>query len=249
MRPVVEEERLRFELHDGVVERLRGQPRVLAGSAALLLGGIVAVVLAAAPSLWVPADISRFNAAVALLDREGDLQPVVDAFIAVADEARDERIKSASLYNAGTLLVDPSLSRLSRERFGSFIAAVFSTDITMDRLMHDMEFDSELELVNLFTEQTRRYVQAEQLLKAAIRAGPVDADMGRNLELLGKTRRAIARSLAQLARLGDDAPGAQQMLSQTVVDLRLLMEAELPDDYAKFDEGKDDRSYFIMEKF
>lgn len=249
LRPVVAEERLQRELHDDPVERLRRQPRVLTAAAGLLLGGIVAFILAIAPSLWVPADINAYNEAVGLLEEGGDLQPVVDTFIALAEDASDNRIRSASLYNAGTLLADPSLSRLSRDRFRNFMAAIFLADITLDRLMHDMELDSELELVNLLTELTRRYVQAEQLLKAAIRAGPVDADMGRNLEILGKIRRAIAHSLARLARLGDDAPGAQQMLSQTVIDLRLLMEAELPDDYAKFDEGKDDRSYFIMEKF
>ena len=82
-----------------------------------------------------------------------------------------------------------------------------------------------------------------------MRADPVDPDVRRNLELLGKTRRAIARSVAQLASLGDDAPGTQQLLSQTVIDLRVLMETELPDDYARLDEGKDDRDYFILEKF
>jgi hypothetical protein len=39
------------------------------------------------------------------------------------------------------------------------------------------------------------------------------------------------------------------MLNQTVIDLKLLMEAELPEDYAKQDEGKDDREYFILERF
>ncbi|MBT8099452.1 MAG: hypothetical protein KJO82_06860, partial [Gammaproteobacteria bacterium] len=224
-------------------------PRVLAASAGLLIASILAFVLAASPSLWIPKDIERFNAAVELFEQGGDLQVVVDTFVAVADGATDNRVRSASLYNVGTLLVDARLSRLSRDQQRNFMQAVFSPDITMDRLLHDMELDAEFELVTLVTELTRRYVQAEQNLKAAIRAGPVDPDMGRNLEVIGKTRRAIAGSLARLARLGDDTPGSQQMLSQTVIDLRLLMETELPDDYARLDEGKDDRDYFIMEKF
>jgi hypothetical protein len=112
-----------------------------------------------------------------------------------------------------------------------------------------MELDAEFELLTLLTELTRQYVQAEAVLKGAVRADPLNSDARRNLELVAKIRRGIARSLTQLISEGEQNGGTQQMLNQTVIDLKLLMEAELPEDYAKQDEGKDDREYFILERF
>ena len=249
LRPVVEEERLQHEMHNRFVERIGRQPRVLAACAALVLSVVTAFILAVQPSLWVSGDIRSYNATVAMLDEAADVQGAIDAFVALADATGDPRVSSASLYNVGTLLVDPRLSRLSREQYRNFLNAVFLSDISLDRLLHDIEIDTEFELVTLLTELTRQYVKAEQMLETAVRTDPADPDTRRNLEVLGKTRRAIAHSLARLASLGDDTAGTQQLLSQTVIDLRLLMEAELPDDYARLDEGKDDRDYYIMEKF
>lgn len=249
LAPVVEEDRLRRETHDDLVTRLRQQPAVLAASAGLALAVVIAFLLAALPSLWLPADIQRYNAAVELLADSDDVQQAVDAFTELADASQHLRVRSASLYNLGTLLADPRLARLSRDQYENFLRAIFLPEITLELLLHDMELDAEFELITLLTELTRQYVQAEQTLQAAVRLLPDDPDAGRNLELLGKLRRAISRSLARLIEQGEDSTGTQQMLSQTIIDLRLLMEAELPDDYAKLDEGKDDRDYFIMEKF
>ena len=52
-----------------------------------------------------------------------------------------------------------------------------------------------------------------------------------------------------MVQQGEEGTGSQELLSQSMIDLQLLMEAELPEDFAKQDEGKDDRAYFIMEKF
>ena len=249
LRPVVEEERLQRETHARFIDRIGRQPRVLAACAALVLTAITAIILAVKPSLWVPGDIRNYNATVAMLDEAADIQEAIDAFGALADATGDSRVRSASLYNIGTLLVDPRLSRLSHDQYRNFLDTVFLADITLDGLLHDMDIDAEFELVTLLTELTRQYVKAERMLEAAVRANPADPDTRRNLEILGKTRRAIARSIARIASLGEDISGEQQMLSQTVIDLRLLMEAELPDDYARLDEGNDDRDYFIMEKF
>ncbi len=249
LAPVIAAARLERETHAGWLERLQSQPWFLGASAALLIVAIVTLWLAAAPSAWLSDDIRRYNAAVAALEADTDLREAVDAFAALGDAADDARVRSAAFYNLGTLLVDPRLTRLSREQYRNFLQAIFLPDITLDLLLHDLELDAEFELITLLTELTRQYVQAEQALEAAIRAGPPEPDMGRNLELLGKTRRAIGRSLAQLVTDGEAGAGAQQMLSQTVIDLRLLMEAELPDDYAKLDEGKDDSDYFILEQF
>ena len=247
--PMVREELLRRELQDSPVERLRGQPRLLGYAALLAVTGAAALVLAAVPGTWVPADIRSYNTAARQLESGDDLQGAYDAFVALAENAADVRVQAAALYNAAGLMVDPRLAGLSRERFDNFRNAIFLPDVTLDRFLHDMEMDAEFELVTLLTELTRRYVQAEQAMRAAVRVAPGDGDARRNLEILSKIRRAIGRSLSSMTRPDADSSGSQQMVSQAVIDLMLLMEAELPDDFAKQDEGKDDRDYFILEKF
>lgn len=249
LTPVVEKERLQREMRDSPVGRLRRQPLVLAAGVVLTVSALVALVLAAAPAAWVATDIKAYNAAVGLVQDDADPRAALEAFLELKETTEDLRVKAASYYNAGTLTVDPRLARLSRAQYDNFLRAIFVPDTTLDRLLHDMELDAEFELLTLLTELTRQYVQAEELLKAAVRTDPRDRNARRNLELLGKIRRAIGRSLAGMVRQGEQSSGAQQMLGQTVIDLELLMEAELPDDYARQDEGKDDRDYFIMERF
>ena len=249
LAPMVAEERLKREVHEDFFERLRQQPAVMAASGMLLVAVLVAFTLAALPSVWLSPDLKQYNAAVELLNAEGNLQQAAEAFSALSEVSEDPGVRSAALYNFGTLLADRRMTRLSREQHDNFLQAMFLPEVTLGRLLHDMEMDAEFELVTLLTELTRQYVQAEQALKASARVAPADPDTGRNLEILGKLLRAIAGSIAQLVKQGEEGVGSQQMLSQTIIDLKLLMEAELPDDYAKIDEGKDDRDYFIMERF
>jgi hypothetical protein len=249
LAPVVRAARLERERHDRFGARLRRQPAVIGIAGALAVAAAAALLLAALPGAWVASDVRDYNGAVGMLEDEDDPQAALDAFLALTDRAAGRKVAAAALYNAGTLLGDFRLMRLSRNQYQNFLYAIFRTDVTLDRLMHDMELDAESELVTLLTELTRRYVQAGDLLKAAVRADPDDADARRNLEILAKIRTAIGRSLESIVRRGEAGDGTEQMLSQTVIDLRLLMEAEFPDEYAREDEGKDDRDYFIMERF
>ena len=249
LAPLLAKDRMQREMLPSPAERLRQQPAVLAGGVALLLAAFLMAVLAAVPAAWLAGDIRQYNAAVDSLERDTDLREVLQEFSAIADTADDRRVKSAAYYNLGSLLVHPSQSRMSREQRRDLLQAIFHADISLDLLLHELELDAEFELITLLSETTRQYVQAEQALQAAITAGPYDSDMGRNLELLSKTRQAIARSLARLIAKAVVDAGSQEALSQTVIDLKVLMETELPDDYARLDEGKDDRNYFIMERF
>ncbi len=247
--PEVEADRLEREQAGSALARLRAQPGVLAAVTVLGAAGIAAFLLAATPLAWLAPDVRAYNDAVAVLEEEGDAAAALDAFLLVADRAADERVRAAALYNAGTLLPDFRLTRLSRDQYQAFRTAIFLPGITLARLMHDLELDAEFELVTLLTELTRRHVQAEDALKGAVRLLPGDADVSRNLEIVAKLRRAIARTLAALVREADPGDSEGQMLGQTVIDLEMLMETELPDDVAREDEGKDDRAYFIMERF
>ena len=247
--PMVHAERLERERADRFAERLRGQPGVLVGVAGMVIAALAALLLAAMPSVWIASEVRDYNEAVGRLEGDADPQAAFDAFVALSDSASGSRIRAASLYNAGTLLGDFRLMRVSRDQYDNFLRAIFLTDLTLDRLMHDMDLDAEFELVTLLTEMTRRYVQAEDLLKATERVDPDDADARRNLEVFTKIRAAIARSLQGFVQQGEQGDGTEQMLSQTVIDLQLLMETELPDEFAREDEGKDDRDYFILERF
>lgn len=249
LAPMVETDRLERETHEPFIQRLQREPVLFATSIFLVLTALSAFVLAALPSTWLPADLKNYNAAVAQQNGGVEIRDVVTLFSDLADISENPRVRAASLYNLGTLLADPRMTRMSREQHENFLRAIFLPDINMNLLLHDLELDSEAELLTLLTELTRQYVQAEHALKAAAQVQPHDVDTGRNLEILGKLRRAIGQSLAKLIEQGDQSDGSQQMLSQTVIDLMLLMEAELPDDYAKLDAGKDDRDYFIMERF
>ena len=249
LAPEVEADRLAREETGGGIARLRAEPRVLAAGTVLGAVGIAALALGAMPSAWLAADVRAYNDAVAVLEDQGDAAAALDAFLLLADRAGDERVRAAALYNAGTLLPDFRLTRLSRDQYEAFRTAIFLPGITLARLMHDLELDAEFELVTLLTELTRRHVQAEDALKSAVRLLPADADVSRNLEIVAKLRRAIARTLAALVSQADPGDGEGQMLGQTVIDLEMLMETELPDDVAREDEGKDDRAYFIMERF
>lgn len=246
--PMVQEDRLQREAHGSLVDRLRRQPIAFLGGSALAAAGVVALLLAAVPSAWLSKDIRDYNALVGRLEAN-ELEAALDGFLDLGELASDPRVRAASLYNTGTLLADPRQSRLSRAQHDNFLRAIYVPEITLSRMLHDMELDAEFELLTLLTELTRQYVQAEAVLKGAVRADPLNSDARRNLELVAKIRRGIARSLTQLISEGEQNGGTQQMLNQTVIDLKLLMEAELPEDYAKQDEGKDDREYFILERF
>ncbi len=249
LEPLVEAGRLRREREERPIERLRQLPRVQAAAIGLVLAAVLSLTFAVAPSSWLAEDITAYNAAVKLLEESADPQAALDAFLVLADRADEPRVRAASLYNSGTLLGDFRLMRLSRSQYENFLHAVFLPEVTLGRLLHDMELDAEFELVTLLNDITRRYVQAEAALKAAVRADPLNADARRNLEIFAKIRGAIARSLDSLVRQGEEGDGSEQMLSQTVIDLKMLMDSELPEEFAREDEGKDDRDYYIMERF
>lgn len=249
LRPMVDAARLEREALDHPRQRLRRHRPVLVVTGGMFLAALCALAFALWPSVWIPQAAKQYNDASALFAATGDVEPAIDGFARIAETAKDARVEAASLYNLGTLMASPLRSRLSREQHRNFLHAIFLPDISMSRFLHDVELETEAELLTMLSEITRQYVQAEQALRAAARVGPVDASISRNLELLGKIRRAIGRSIQQLISEAESQIGREQMLGQTVIDLKLLMETELPDEFSKTDDGKDDRSYFIMERF
>lgn len=247
--PLVTEERLRREKLPSFAMRLRREPAVLATGTCLIISAVALFALAALPSTWVSSELLRYNMAAEMLENDDMLEQSFTEFSILAKDAEDEMVRAASLYNLGALLTDPRLSGQSPSQQRELLNAIFGSGITLDRLLHALELDAEFELLGILTDTARRYVQAETAMKAAVRLTPQDTDARRNLEILGKVRRALANTVAQLIDEGEQSAGLIDMQQQTIIDLQRLMEVEMPEDFARLEEGKDDTNYFILEQF
>ena len=249
LEPLVSEAEMRRQQQPSLSMRLRKQPAILATSISLGIFASVLFTLAALPSSWVSTDVLRYNMATRMLLTDETLEQGFNGFSALAKDAEDESVKAASFYNHGVLLTDPRWSGQAPQQQQDLLDAIFLPGITLDQLLHSLELDAEFELLTILTDSARRYVQAEAAMKAAVRLSPDDADIKRNLEILGKIRRALGNTLAQIVREGEKSTGLTEMRQQTIIDLKTLMEIELPEDFAKHDDGKDDTNYFILERF
>jgi hypothetical protein len=249
LEPMVSEDRLRRERLPSPAMRLRSEPVAMATAIFLAISAGTLFALAVQPSSWLSPDVLRYNLATAMLENDESVEQSFSEFSALGKGADDEMVRAASLYNVGALLIDPRLSGQSSERQRVLLNAIFLPEITLDRLLHDLELDAVTELLGILTYAARRYVQAETALKAAVRITPDDSDVRRNLEILGKVRRALADTLARLIEQGEQSAGLIEMQAQTIIDLQRLMEVEMPEDFAKLEEGKDDTNYFILEQF
>ena len=249
LAPLVAEDELKRELEPSFATRLRRVPVVLATSAFLVVSATAMFALAAKPSAWLSSDVLRYNNAAAMLGNDETLERGYAEFSALAQDAEDEMVKSASLYNTATLITDPRISGQPPLQQRELLTAIFLPGITLDQLLHALEVDAEFELLGILSDTARRYVQAEAEMKAAVRIRPNDPDIRRNLEILGKVRRALANTLARLINDGEQSSGRVEMMQQTIIDLRRLMELDMPEDFARMVEGKDDTNYFILEQF
>ena len=249
LAPLVTEQQLRRELLPSVGMRLRGEPVVLATGILLIVSATALFTLAALPSSWLSSDVLRYNLATGMIANDETLEQGFAEFSTLSKDAGDERVKAASFYNQAALLTDPRLSGQPPLQQRELLTAIFLPTITLDRLLHALEIDAEFELLTILADSARRYVQAEAAMKAAVRISPEDADIRRNLEILGKIRRALANTLSQLVNEGEQSAGLVQMQQQTIIDLKRMMEVEMPEDFARLEEGKDDTNYFILEQF
>lgn len=247
--PMVATEQLEREEIVTLSKRLRRYPKVLLSATFLLFMAAIIFLLATRPSEWLSPDLRQYNQAVGLAANEATLHEALSQFENLAEEAKDQRIRAAALYNLGTILVKPRLAGLTTRQYDELLNLLFLPKVTLEILLHELELDAEFELLTILTDVTRRQVAAEQALKTAVLLRPSDAQARRNLELLTKIRKALGNTVAQLARQDGTENGPQAVSRQTIIDLKRLMETELPEDFAKSEEGKDDRHYFIMEGF
>ena len=249
LEPLVSAERLLREQQPSFAMRLKQKPGVLATGASLAAIAVVMIVLAALPSVWVASDVRRYNDAIRLIEQDEDLEEAYVQLALLADDTDEEILRAASLYNLGTLGADHRMAAVSELQQRAFLRAIFMPEITLDKMLHALELDAEAELLTMLGDSVRRYVEAEEAMKGAVRISPDHEDSRRNLEILGKVRRALADTLTQLLQQSEQGDGSVEMQRQSVIDLRMLMETELPEEFSKLDAGKDDSNYLILEGF
>ncbi len=249
LEPLISAERLLREEQPSFAMRLKQNPGVVATGSSLAVIAAVMIVLAALPSVWVASDVRRYNEAIRLIEQDEDLEEAYLQLALLADDTDDDIVRAASLYNLGTLRADHRLAALTELQQQEFLRAIFMPGKTLDRMLHALEMDAEAELLTMLGDSVRRYVEAEEAMKGAVRISPDHEDGRRNLEILGKVRRALGDTLTQLLQQNEQGEGSVEMQRQSVIDLRKLMETELPEDFSKLDAGKDDSNYLILEGF
>jgi hypothetical protein len=247
---LVEEEQLHREAEPSLLNRLKQQPYVIITSSTLVAISLILFTTAAFPSLWISADIARYNQSVRAINNEFSLHSGYEQLTVIADQVKDERVKAAAFYNAGTLVTNPRLSRIDPARHEALLQVMFQEQkIFLDALLHAIDIDDEFELITILTDTARRLTQGEIAMKSAIRISPDDVDIQRNFELLVKRRKAYADTIKRLLE-EEDAVGMGEVMSQALIDIEAMMEMEMPDEYSEMEKkGKDDKSYFIMERF
>ena len=248
---IVEEQRLQREQEPSFKARLLQQPRVLSTAGVALTFASVMFVLAARPSLLLSPDVARYNEAYQLIEDRSTIDKGYGLMSEILEQIEDERIKSAALYNIGTLATQPVILNQNPDQHLALLKVMFQEEqIFVEPLLHSLGLNAEVEILALFTDTAHALNQGEAALKAAIRLSPDDGNAKRNLEMLGKRRRALAETIQELLTVPEEeGAGEGELQRQTLVDLEVLMEMEMPDEYAELEEGKDNKDYFIMEGF
>ncbi len=121
--------------------------------------------------------------------------------------------------------------------------------VFMDALLHSLDMEDPFLLVAIIRDSIRFLTQGETALKSAIRITPDDAEIGRNLELVQKRRKAYAETILELLQEGEENSGMGELQRQSLMDLEQFMQMEMPEEFAELEEGKDDKDYFILEGF
>lgn len=247
--PLVDEKRLQREHEMRMLARLGRAPCGVAAGLLAAAASIAMLVLAALPSLTLLRDVQDYNLLATTKPDAGHEPTLAARYRELAERARLDVVRANSYYNAGSLLAAARPGFLDRDRLRDLKAAIFRGKVTLDLLLHEAELDAEFELATLLGSFARNQQEATQALEAALAAEPGHRAAARNLEIVLKTRHALARSLDELLAKADVGPADRQALSQTMIDLRVLMETALPDPRGATDAGKDDSEYYIMEQF
>lgn len=253
LSPLVDEARLKREMEPGFAVRLLQQPGILAVAAGMAAASALALSLAHRPSAWQSPDLERYNEAVVnmLQGRYSTDEPqYAEELSKLGEESRVKRIRTAALYNAGTLRANrafAALSRSQRKRFLQLIHQADSAEGFLHTVLQDGLAGSEEELVVKLLDAAEELQRSELELRKAARIQADGQTILRNLELVARTRHAVLERLVQLRDLfRPKTTGESDFTSQYA--MVNVIESELPEEY-KTAVGKDDVAYLIYERF
>lgn len=247
---LTEEERLRREQQPTLIKRVSSQYGALTTAMVIIVAAVLVLGLALSPALWLSRDVAAYNNAAELLHSDSPAQEIYEQYSKLSEQLTDPRIKAAALYNFAVLATRAELAGINQDQQHALLAVMFQEQkIFLDALLHSLAIEDPFLLVSILRDSVRFLTVSESTLKAATRIDANDERIRRNLELVMKRRNAYAQSIEQILN-GDEETGAQgEMQKQAIMDLEMFMQTEMPDEYAEFEEGKNNKDYFIMEGF
>lgn len=247
---LTEEERLRRERMPTFYQRVASRYGVVPVAAITGLFGLALLVEGVLPDLWLSHDIARYNDAVSLLHSEQSAEDKFEQLQKIPELIKYPRAQAAALYNNAIFATQPELAGIDQPRQEALLAVMFQEQkVFLDALLHSLNMEDPFLLVSILRDSVRFLTASESSLKAAVRIDPDDEQIRRNLELVMKRRNAYAESIEEILRGGEDTGGQGELQKQALMDLEMLMQTEMPDKYAEFEEGKNNKEYFIMEGF
>ena len=249
---LVSESRLLIEQQPSFRSRISQQPLVITQSAILAVLALILISMNAVPDLWLSPELREYNSVInALEDEETEKQQTYLKLSAMGDQASNNNIKYAALYNAGTIRADNSFSMYTRELEEMFLNAVIMSN-TVETLFHVLleegPFDEESQIVSVLVDGAEQLRRAHLDLQAAVRVYTYDEDVQRNMEIVIKRRELVLERLGQIRQFyrsqeeGED----EALADEGIIN---LLEAELPEDDEEESSGKDDKGYMILERF
>ena len=247
---LTEEDRLRREQQPRFLQRVSSEFGALSSGGSMLLAGLFMFTLTLFPRIWTSTDVLVYNAAVRRLSDNETILAIQEDVNEAAEQIQEPQIKAAALYNLAVLSTRPAMAEISEDQQHALLQVMFQQEkVFIDALLHSLTMEDPFLLVSILRDSVRYLTMSESSLKTATRLAPEDEAIQRNLELAQKRRNAYAETIQELLTQGDDSGGQGELQRQALMDLEMLLQTEMPDKYADFKEGQNNKEYFIMEAF
>jgi len=231
---VLSEEKRKSLSESSIIHRLIRQRNIMLLTSGCLMSGVVMLIFAIWPSIWVPQNIQNYNGLIEVVQNEGYRDEIASEFSVLGKEFDDGRLKAASYYNSGTLMADNV--QLINEDHLLTLGDVFSDVAADERIIQDAE-----DLLEILTLNVEIFRQSEMQLMESVRADYFDENIRRNLELVIKRRKAALKMISSLIDTGH--------IQQVELDEMLnLLESQMALEF-DVEEGKEAPGYYIGEDF
>lgn len=231
---ILTDERRNVLNQSNLVQRFIHQKKVMILNTSGMVIGMLMLVSAIWPGLWVSDIVIRYNSLLELTQSDENINAAAEGYSILGDEISENEIKAAALYNAATL-ISSNLQEIDAEQALS-IGDSFTNVGSDEQIIQDTE-----DLLFVLTTNIDTYREAELMLRVAIRANTQDEDMARNLEIIIKRRNIVINIINTLINTGHIQP-------QQIDELLDLMESQMALEF-EMDEGQEAPGYYIGEDF